>query len=397
MGARDRARRDQHVLEHERGRPGATQHARHDSRNGCAERGEAGPQHRLQRPPPRHAVPVLGYVKPIRTDGAHRATTIRLGTWNDETTVRRSSPKRRSASASSSRRVVSLRSTWSPTSGASSTKNSSASSSVGSSGATARSSANDRCRTDPSAAPWLTSSRRSECASTSGPRGRSRTSNSTRSTPCATASRNEWSVFSGARCAAPRCPILSTAPSRRRRSITLLSDGAKPPPGDQREDHGLGDRDRGRELGDVLPEPLRVEPDERVRAREAPGVSLEEHLVEAREEAVEAEQDEGHGENRDRERGQGAGEQAPGTTTRRRVRPSTSARTTTTSTVTSCARRAAPNRVRTSSMCASSRASNACVPSGNVARSSRTIPSDPGWMESRPVRASASRWSRVSP
>ena len=77
--------------------------------------------------------------------------------WNEETTVRRSRSNRRSAPASSSRRVVSLRSTWSPTPTASSAKNASASSSVGSSGATSRSSSSERDLTEPEAAPWLTS------------------------------------------------------------------------------------------------------------------------------------------------------------------------------------------------------------------------------------------------
>ena len=48
-------------------------------------------------------------------------------------------------------------------------------------------------------------------------------------------------------------------------------------------------------------------------------------------------------------------------------------------------------------MCVSSRSSNAGEPSGSVARSRRTIPSEPGLIDRRPSSASASRCSSVSP
>ncbi len=70
--------------------------------------------------------------------------------------------------------------------------------------------------------------------------------------------------------------------------------GPEPPPCERAEEKRLRHREPGRERRHVLPEALRVDADQRVRAREAPAVALEEHLVEAREEAVEPEQDQRH-------------------------------------------------------------------------------------------------------
>ena len=80
------------------------------------------------------------------------------------------------------------------------------------------------------------------------------------------------------------------------------ADPADPPPGREADHDRLGDDDRGRQLRRVLPERLRVDTQQRVGVREAPGVAAEEDLVEAQEEPVEAEQDHRHGKRCDAER-----------------------------------------------------------------------------------------------
>ena len=146
-----------------------------------------------------------GYVIPTLIRGAARATARRLATWTPLTTVRASSPWRsigadqlveprpqlevdvqpdlRGLVDEEGQRLVERREA------------------PGQRRAAPR--ARGRAHV-PLAAPWLTSSRWSEWASTSGPRARSSTSNSIRSTPASTAARNERSVFSGASAAAPR-------------------------------------------------------------------------------------------------------------------------------------------------------------------------------------------------
>ena len=165
---------------------------------------------------------------------------------------------------------------------------------------------------------------------------------------------------------------------------------AAPPPGERREHDRLADGDAAASLETSSPELLRVEPDQRVGGREAPRVAREEHLVEAREEPVEAEQDERHREDGDAKRRERAREQPAWHGCRSRVR-ARATRARRSRRARELERRAAPKTERTSCIWASSRRSNAGDPSGSVARSSSTMPSEPG-----PIDAEARERQRLA-
>ena len=196
----DRAPGDEDVLEHQRRRARATRRAA-ARRAGPTARSDESPSLTTGRSAGRRETPnrSSGYVKPIRTAGACRATRVQArhverrddGPPLEHRTGGARRRARRGGSSASGRRGARPRAprrrrTRAPRRASAARARRS------------RSSSSERDLTEPDAAPWLTSSSRSECARTSGPRGRSSTSNSIRSTPCSTAARSERSVFSGA-------------------------------------------------------------------------------------------------------------------------------------------------------------------------------------------------------
>ena len=379
--------------------PALTGEPRHDGRHRRAQSSES-PSARSGGAPgaARDAVArSSGYVTPIRTVGACRRDA-RAGSARG--TTRRPSVARHrsgaSAAASSSRRVVSFRSTCSPTLGRlvdEERERLVERRQVGRD--LAKLVERARLCTEPVAAPWLTSSSRSEWASTSGPRGRSSTSNSIRSTPCASGRAKgaervlgrEMRPRRGDRCGAPSRP-----PRAELDHAALRRAAAEPPPRERPPSTtACVTVSAAASCETSCPEALRVQADERVgvarTATSRPSKNISWKRVKKRSKPSRI-----SGTARARRQRRERAEQQPARDDGAEPRPRERERERGEHEQRDELARSAPPKTRADvPMCESSRSSNAGEPSGRVARSSSTIPSRAGRIERRPSSASDSR------